>query len=55
MTNQEKLKDEESLRNSLFALSGKDIPSSCFVLSMKSKTSPADPLETMKQLSNKYT
>ena len=54
-TNQEKLKDEESLRNSLFALSEKDIPLPCFVLSMKSRTSPADPLETVKQLSNKYT
>ena len=63
-TNQEKLKDKENLTNSLFTLLEKDIPSSCFVLSMKSKitknssmepqTSPVDPPETVKQLSNKY-
>ena len=56
VTNQEKLKDKENLRNNLFTLLGKDIPSSCFVLSMKSKitknssmepqTSPVDPPET---------
>ena len=61
-TNQEKLKDKENLTNSLFTLLEKDIPSSCFVLSMKSKitknssmepqTSPVDPPETVKQLSN---
>ena len=43
----------------------KDIPSSCFVLlmkykitknsSMKQQTSPVNPPETVKQLSNKYT
>ena len=64
MTNQGKLKDKENLRNSLFTRLEKDIPSSCFVLSMKSKitknssmepqTSPVDPSETVKQLSNKY-
>ena len=63
-TNQEKLKDKENLTNSLFTLLEKDIPSSCFVLSMKWKitknssmepqTSPVDPPETVKQLSNKY-
>ena len=37
VTNQEKLKDTENLRNSLFTLLERDIPSSCFVLSMKSK------------------
>ena len=37
VTNQEKLKDKENLRNSLFTLLEKDIPSSCFALSMKSK------------------
>ena len=61
-TNQEKLKDKENLTNSLFTLLEKDIPSSCFVLSMKWKitknssmepqTSPVDPPETVKQLSN---
>ena len=65
MTNQEKLRDKENLRNSLFTLLEKDIPSSCFVLSMKLKItknssmelqiSPVDPPETMKQLRNKYT
>ena len=35
VTNQEKLKDKENLSNSLFKLLKKDIPSSCFVLSMK--------------------
>ena len=65
VTNQEKLKDKENLRNSLFTLLEKDIPSSCFVLSMKLKitknssmelqVSPVDPPETMKQLRNKYT
>ena len=64
MTNQGKLKDKENLRNSLFTRLEKDIPSSCFVLPMKSKitknssmepqTSPVDPTETVKQLSNKY-
>ena len=65
MTNQEKLKNKENLRNSLFTLLENNILSSCFVLSMKSKitknssmepeTSPVDPPETVKQLSNKYT
>ena len=66
LTNQEKLKKKENLRNSLFTILEKDILSSCFVLSMKSKitaensliepqTSPVDPPETVKQLSNKYT
>ena len=66
MTNQEKLKDRENLRNSLFTLLEEDITLSCFVLSMKSKTTaknfpmepqtfPLDPPETVKQLSNKYT
>ena len=65
MTNQEKLKDKENLRNSLFTLLEKNIPSSCFVLSIKSKitknfsmepqTFLVDPPETVKQLSNKYT
>ena len=65
MTNQEKLKDKEFLSNKLFKLLEKDIPSSCFVLSMKSKinksssmepqTSPVDPPETVKQLGNKFT
>ena len=65
VTNQEKLKDKENLRNSLFTLLEKDIPSSCFVLSMKSKitknlwmdpqTSPFDQPETVKQLSDKCT
>ena len=35
VTNQKKLKDTENLSNSLFKLLEKDIPSSCFVLSMK--------------------
>ena len=35
VTNQEKLKDKENLRNSLFTILGKDIPLSCFALSMK--------------------
>ena len=35
VTNREKLKDKENLSNSLFKLLEKDIPSSCFVLSMK--------------------
>ena len=35
VTNQEKLKDKENLSNSLFKLLKKDIPLSCFVLSMK--------------------
>ena len=58
MTNQEKLKDKENLSNSLFKLLEKDIPSSCFVLSTKSKitksssmepqTSSIDPPETGK-------
>ena len=48
----------------LHSLYEKDIPSSSFVLSVKSKitnnssmepqTSPVDPPETVKQLSNKY-
>ena len=46
-TNQKKLKDKENLRNSLFTISANYIPSSCFVLSMKSKftvkTSPMEP------------
>ena len=65
MTNQEKLKEKENLRNRLFTILEKDVLSSCFVLSMKSKitvenflmepqTSPVDPPETVKQLSNKY-
>ena len=65
MTNQEKLKEKENLRNRLFTTLEKDVLSSCFVLSMKSKitvenflmepqTSPVDPPETVKQLSNKY-
>ena len=65
VTNQEKLKDKSNLRNSLFTILEKDIPSSCFVLSMKSKitvknssmepqTPPVDPPETVKELSNKY-
>ena len=66
VTNQEKLKDKENLRNSLFTILGKDIPLPCFALSMKSKitvknssmepqTPPVDPPETLTQLSNKYT
>ena len=66
VTNQEKLKDKENLRNSLFTILEKDIPSPCFVLSMKSKmtvknssmepqTPPVDSPETVKQLSNTYT
>ena len=66
VTNQEKLKDKENLGNSLFTILEMDIPSSCFVLSIKSKitvknssvepqTLPVDPPETVKQLSNKYT
>ena len=66
VTNQEKLKDKEHLRNSLVTILENHIPSSCFVLSMKSKikiknssmepqTSPGYPPETVKQLSNKYT
>ena len=66
VTNQEKLKDKENLRNSLFTILEKDIPSSCFALSMKSKmtvtsssmepqTPPVDSPETVKQLTNKYT
>ena len=64
VTNQEKLKDKENLRNSLYTLLEKVIRSSCFVLSMKlkitknssmeSQTSAVNPPETMKQLSNKY-
>ena len=65
MTNQEKLKEKENLRNRLFTILEKDFLSSCFALSMKSKitvenflmepqTSPVDPPETVKQLSNKY-
>ena len=65
MTNQEKLKDKENLSNSFFKFSEKDIPSSCFVLSIKSKitksssmkpqTSPVHPPKTVKRLSNKFT
>ena len=65
MTNQEEVKDKENLRNSIFTLFEKDIASSHFVLSMKSKitknfsmepqTSPVDPPQTVKQWSNKYT
>ena len=65
VTNQEKLKDKENFSNSIFKLLEKDIPSSCFVFSMKSKitksssmepqTSPVHPPETVKRLSNKFT
>ena len=64
VTNQEKLKDKENFRNSLFTLLEKDISSSCFILSLKSKitknpsiepkTSPVEPPETVKKLSNRY-
>ena len=61
VTSQEKLKDKENLRNSFFTLLEKDIPSSCFALSMKSKITknpsmdPADSPETVKKLRNKCT
>ena len=65
MINQEKLKDKKILKIVfLHSLLEKDIPWSCFFLSVKSKitnnysmepqTSPVDPPETVKQLSNKY-